>query len=166
MAEKKKRTPLKESNPYKFYRNGYYACVGGQYASIIAPFVAIGIVNFDKYFTVSTGQTVKMSLGCTLAIMVLGIALWQKTKQNKQEINHVVGWGVAFALCYLFQSIIQDLTLIIGCAFAGQCVAYGFELGADNRESYMSIYKEADIKANAFERAKAKKKKEEVTPYE
>ena len=49
---------------YKRIRNSGYALMGAKWVSILSPFIAIGIANYDEYFTEYNG--VKMSIGCVL----------------------------------------------------------------------------------------------------
>lgn len=173
--ERVKKPKLKERNPYAYYRNQWLGYKGAKWLSIIAPFVTIFAMNWNKYFYYDTGSQVKMSLGCTLACFVGGIAMWKEMKKSGDgkgnDISNVLGWAVAFALCYLFQSVLQDLTLILGCALIGQLVGLGFEFGAKNRAEYMGMYKEATIKASVNSKAfksmlGIKGKEEKEIPYE
>lgn len=160
-ANKEKKPPLKERNPYAFYRNGFYALVVAKFTSIFLPFIVLFGIKFEEYFKVSTGTTVKMSVGCILALIVGGIALFQSLnrkdeKGNKSPITTVIGWGIGFAFVFLFSSILKDLVLIVGCGFLGQVVGLAFEFGANNRRYYMLKYREArvdsEIKTNEANR--------------
>lgn len=175
--EKNKKIKLKERNPYKYYRNCEIGCKTGKWISILAPFIGIFIAKFNDYFVLITEQEqVKLSLGCILALIVGGIAMWQNLKEENSEqvkkISSVVVWGIAFALSYLFQSILQDLTLILGCALIGQLVGKGFELGSDSFEELKLEAKKDDKDNEKIEKlAKAlkeqnQKKEDEETPYE
>lgn len=154
---KEKKPRLKEREPYKYYRNGYIGLKSAKYLSIISPFVAIFIAKFDEYFYVVDGY--KMSIGCMLAMFVGGLAIWRETKKKQDgstgdtPISNVLGWGVAFALAFLFHAILNDLVLILGCAFAGQLAGLGFELGAENRAFYMREYRSQNIASKTFSEA-------------
>lgn len=154
--QKEKKAPLKQRNPYKYYRNQYWGLKLGKWLSVITPFITIFAVKYKDYFVyVANGEQYKLSLGCILALFVLGITMWNESKKdgngNKQTtpIHTTIGWGVCFALAFLLNSIIQDLTMILGCAFAGQLVSLGFEFGAENRHYYMEQYKQYQIEENA-----------------
>ena len=103
---RKKFNELTSVEKYKRLRNNGFAFLAAKWVSILTPYIVIGIANFDEYFTEYNG--VKMSLGCTLAAIVAGIAIANETKENK-KINGIVGWAIAFALCFLLQSILNDL---------------------------------------------------------
>ena len=141
---RKKFNELTSVEKYKRLRNNGFAFLAAKWVSILTPYLVIGIVNFDEYFTEYNG--VKMSLGCTLAAIVAGIAIANETKENK-KINGIVGWAIAFALCFLLQSILNDLLLIIGCGLLGQLVGAGFEIGSQKELEKANLYKEALIRA-------------------
>ena len=120
--------------------------LAGKWMSIISPFVIIGAVNFNDYFTEANG--VKMSLGCTLACFVAGVAIFNESKDNK-KINGLVGWAIAIALCWLLSSILQDLLLILTAGFCGQLVGKGFEIAEDVQVEQYNIFNQATITAQA-----------------
>lgn len=158
---KQKKQKLKERNPYAYYRNWFFGLKTCKWLSILAPFITLFALKFNEYFIVSpdgVNQT-KLSLGCVLACLVGGIAMYSETKKKadgtkaSSPLSNVIGWGIAFALCYLFQSILNDLTLILGCALIGQLAGFGFELGAENRAFYMNEYKKANIQSKVLSKA-------------
>ena len=89
-----------------------------------------------------------MSLGCVLALIVAGISIANETKENK-KINGIVTWTIAFAFAILFQSILNDLVLILGCGLLGQLVGAGFQVGSDIQLEKANLYKKANIQAEA-----------------
>ena len=147
MKNKNEITPIEK---FKKTRNSGYALKGAKWVSILSPYIVIGAINFEEYFTEVNG--VKMSLGCTLALIVAGISIYNETKANgeNKKINGIVGWAVAFALAYLLQSILSDLVLILGAGLIGQMVGAGFDLGANAQLTKANIYKESLIKAEAY----------------
>lgn len=144
MAKQEDKTTLEL---YKSFKHRKFACLLGKWLSIISPFVAIGIVNFNDYFTEYNG--IKMSIGCTLAMAVAGIAIYQNVKDDNKKVANVIKWGLAFGLAYFFSSILQDLVLILGCGFAGQVVGAGFDVGMENYTDKMNILYRANIQAQA-----------------
>lgn len=147
----KKFNELSSVEKYKRLRNSGYALMVSKYIAILSPYIAIGIANFDEYFTEYNG--VKMSLGCVLAMVVFGIAIRNETKENK-KINGIVGWAIAFALVWLMQSIVNDLLLIVGCGLVGQLVGAGFEVGASTQLEKSKLYRESIIKATTYNESK------------
>ena len=142
----KKFNELTSIEKYKRLKRNGTAFKVGKWFSILSPFFIIGAVNFNEYFTEFNG--VKMSLGCVLACIVGGIAIYNETKEESKKVSGLVGWAIAFALVYLMQSVVQDLVLIVGCGFLGQVVGAGFDMGADNQLTKAQLYKEAIIKAD------------------
>ena len=143
---RKKFTELNAAEKYTRLRNQGYTCLGLKWLSILAPYITIGIVNFEDYFTEAEG--IKMSLGCVLALIVAGISIANETKENK-KINGIVTWAIAFAFAILFQSILNDLVLILGCGLLGQLVGAGFQVGSDIQLEKANLYKKANIQAEA-----------------
>ena len=135
---------------YKKIQNSGYALKGAKWLSILSPYIIIGAINFEEYFTEVNG--VKMSLGCTLALLVAGISIYNETKakDENKRINGIVGWAVALALAYFLQSILNDLVLILGAGLIGQMVGAGFDLGANAQLTKAKLYKESIIQAESF----------------
>ena len=89
MKEKKSLTPSQQKKRYQKIK---WACFGGEFLSIITPFVAIGIVNFNEYFIDYDGT--RMSIACVLALALMGVAVWLVSKKKftnsfvSREANH------------------------------------------------------------------------------
>lgn len=132
---------------YKSYKHKRFGCLIGKWVSIISPFVILGIVNFNEYFTEYNGT--KMSIGCILAALVAGIAIYGEIKEENKKIASVFKWAIAFGLVYFFNSILQDLLLIVGCGFAGQVVGTGFEYASNNFADKEKILYKAVTNAKA-----------------
>lgn len=147
MAKRKKFNELTSVEKYIRLRNQGYTCKAMKWISILSPYLVIGIVNFEDYFVEADG--IKMSLGCVLAAIVAGISIANETKENK-KINGIVLWGIAFALIFFFQAILQDLLLIVGCGFVGQLVGAGFELGSETQLEKAKLYRKANIQAESY----------------
>lgn len=170
MAEKKKtkKAPLKQREPYKFYRNGYYACKTGTVGSLLTPLAVLFGVKWEEYVTVSTSEdggnlaTFKLTLGGLICLMVAVIMTYkyikhdEKAKKQVTMASFVAGLAVAFALCWCFNAILQDLTEILGYELIGAVSAYGFDLGAQNRRKYMETYNDEATRVKA-RRAEAQK---------
>jgi len=142
----KKFNQLSSVEKYVRLKKNTVLCKVGKWTSILSPYIIIGIANFDEYFTEANG--VKMSLGCTLALVVGGIAIMNETKESK-KINGLVAWAVAFALAFFLQSILNDLVMILGFGLIGQLIGAGFELGAEKENEKAELYKKANIEAEA-----------------
>lgn len=144
---RKKFVELTAVEKYKRLRNQGYTCLALKWVSILSPYLIIGIVNFDEYFQEANG--LKMSLGCILALIVAGISIANETKENK-KINGIVAWAIAWALAILFQSLLNDLVLILGFGLLGQLVGAGFQLGSEIQLEKADLYKKANIQAESY----------------
>lgn len=149
------KEPLKTRDPYKYYRNCSYACVAGEYASVLTPIAIVFGAKWNEYFTMTEGNSVKMTIGCILSLVVAAIVMFSQIKRQEKINNQhtmlpfVLGVGVAFALSYLFKVVIEDLTLILGVEFAGSVVAYGIDFATISNREKMAIYKDEEIRHDA-----------------
>ena len=149
---KKKKKELTSEQLYSSFKHKRWGCFIGKWISIVSPFIAIGAVNFNEYFTEYNG--IHMSFGCTLALVVMGFAMWSNIKANDdnpntKRIKNIVKWGIAWGLIYFFSSILQDLVLIVGCGFAGQVVGCGFDVASEIYKTKEEIVYEANVNAKA-----------------
>ena len=78
--EKKKLTPTQQKRRYKALSQ---VCNWGQWVSLIAPFITIGLVNFNDYFVEYDGW--KISIAGVLAAFVMGVIVF--TIVNKKIKN-------------------------------------------------------------------------------
>lgn len=161
MANREKKAPLKERDPYKYYRNAYYACQGAEWASLAAPVIAVFGVKWNEYFVfVEGGSGVRLTVGCILALVMASFFAYRKIRhQEKAEgkvtmLSYCVGLGLAFVFAYLFKVVIDDLALIIGCEFAGAVGAYGIDFGTREMRRKMKLYRDARERLEAEEAAK------------
>ena len=118
-------------------------CFGGEFVSVLAPFIAIGIVNYDKYFVQYDGT--KMSIAAVLTAALMGLATWlvSKKKFENSFITLIIGWfSVAFIFLLLGQ-IINDIAMIMFYGGIGILGAYGLDIGS----------KESMKKANKIQEA-------------
>lgn len=147
--EKKQKTPTQLKKKYKRISR---ACFVGQFASVAAPFVTIGIVNFDKYFVEYNGT--KMSIAAIMSACVMGLAIWltSKKKFNNSYISLIVGWAVVTCIFFLLGQIINDIAYIMLFGLIGLLGAAGLDVGSAK----------ADAKANEIQKG-IDSAKEEMT---
>ena len=107
---KKEKTPTQLKNHYKRVQYGTFI---GEFVSVFTPFVAIGIVNYDKYFVQYNGT--KMSIACFLAFALMGIAIFliSKKKLENTYIGILIGWGVITFIFFLLGELITDMATIM-----------------------------------------------------
>lgn len=152
MSKKEKKEPLKKRDPYKFHRNRYYALKTAQYTVPYIPLITIFLIKMNEYIEVYEGKTVKFTVGCVIAFIVAVITAIQQIKKEEgpsSPVTTACGWGVAFLLSYLFYEIIGDITLILGCEFAGQCASATLDYVKQSDKQYVDAYKSETIKAKA-----------------
>lgn len=161
MSKRKNKEPLKKRNPYKYYRNAYAACRVGEWGCLVAPIVAVFGAKWNEYFVFVEGDSrVRLTIGCILAFIMSAVFVYKKIKHDEKVekkvtmLSYVVGVGVAFAMSYLFKTVIDDLFLILGCEFAGSVAAYGVDLATIRNKGKMELYRSAMERLDAEEAAK------------
>ena len=142
---KKELTPTQKKMRYKKIQ---YTCFGGEFLSVIAPYVAIGIVNFDKYFIAYDGT--KMSIAAVLAASIMGLAVFlvSSKKLENSYITLLVGWATMTAIFFLLGEIINDIAYIMLFGLIGLLGAFGLDIAS------ASAKKKADKINEAIEQAK------------
>lgn len=115
------------SQKKKKYKRIQYTCFGGEFVVAMAPFVAVGIANYDKYFVQYDG--VKMSLSFFMALAVMGIAIWAiaKKKLENSFATLLVGWAVVAFIFQMMGEMITDLSTIMWFGLAGLAGAFGLD---------------------------------------
>lgn len=110
------------------YRNISRGCFIGQFLAIFAPFITIGIVNYEEYFVQYDGT--KMSIAAVLAAILMGVATWlvAKKKITNPYIAILVGWATVTAIFYFLGNIINDIAHIMLFGWIGLAGAFGLDL--------------------------------------
>lgn len=129
------------------YRALQYSTFVGEFISILTPFITLGIINRDEWFTSEEGW--KVGLGGALALALMGIAIFLVTskKENKEltsgYITLIIGWFAVAFVFLLLSSILEQITTIMFYGGLGLLGAFGLDITSKN-------FKE---KANAYESA-------------
>ena len=167
-ARKQGKEPLKKRDPYRYYRNAYYACQAGEWGCIAAPVIAVFGAKWNEYFVFAEGSSgVSVTIGCVLALVLAAVFCYRKIRHQEKAagkvtmLSYAVGVGVAFVFAYLFKVIIDDLALILGCEFVGAVGAYAVDFATMRNRRKMVLYRDAREKAEA-ERAARKALEEYV----
>ena len=149
--EKKAKTPTQLKRKYKAIGT---SCFLGQFASVAAPFVTIGIVNYEEYFVEYDG--VKMSIAAVLAAGIMGFAIWlvSKKKLENSYITLLVGWAVITAIFFLLGKIINDISYIMLFGLIGLVGAFGLDIAS------AKAYAKADEIQKGIDAAKEQMTKE------
>lgn len=132
----------------KKYRTLQYTCVGGEFISVLTPFIILGVVNADKWFKSSDGW--KVGLGGALALALMGIAVflvsYKKEKDNKITngwITLIVGWFAVTFVFILLANIMDQIATIMLFGGIGLCGAFGLDLISKSFKTKADLYKEA-----------------------
>lgn len=152
--EKKKLTTKQKQNKYRALQ---YTAIAGEFASIITPFIIIGLVNFDEWFKSDGGW--KIGLGAALGLAVMGIAIFLVTKKKETQSKVTDGWitllVIWFAVAFIFKLVAEIYDAIFGIMMwtgLGLCAAFGLDM----------VSKEMKKKADAYKDARAKVKEETI----
>ncbi len=156
---------MNNGEKYKYYKKRRNLSVAGKWTCVVAPFGIVFGVKFNEYIKImDTSDTVKLSIGCVLALIVAAIAIYKEFKHGEEtkKFAPAVGWGVALAFAWLFQIMLQDLVLIIGAEFAGQCAATGLDIYGKKASEEMTAYKALAREDNTLHYKEPKKVKVKV----
>ena len=132
MAKEKK--PLTPTQQKKRYKTLAQVCNWGQWVSLIAPFVTIGLVNFNDYFVEYEGW--KISLAAILAAFVMGVIVF--TIVNKKIQNSygplIIKVAIFTAILFLAEKVIYDLKYIMAFTLLALFGALALEKESENLE--------------------------------
>ena len=171
MAKKKLTTKQKQNK----YRALQYTAVGGMFASILTPFIVLGIANFQDWFVASDGY--RIGLGATLGMAVVGIALalvaFKKEKESKVTdgwITFLVVWFAVAMIIKLCERIYSEIFGIMMWTGLGLAAAFGLDIFSKAEKKKADAYKEArkKVQQESIEEQARKEvaEEEETRPYE
>ncbi|MBO7716028.1 MAG: hypothetical protein J6S85_20860 [Methanobrevibacter sp.] len=130
------------------YRTLQYTCLGGEFISVLTPFIIIGIANADKWFKSEDGW--KIGLGGSLALALMGIAIFLVTQKKEKEskvtngwITLIVGWFAIAFVFVLLTNIMDQIATIMLFGGIGLCGAFGLDLVSKSFKTKADLYKEA-----------------------
>lgn len=149
MKEKKKLTTKQKQVKYRALQ---YASVGGMFVSIITPFIALGVANFEEWF-IDNSEGWKVGLGASLGLAVAGIAVALVAAKKEKESNVTNGWitllvmwfAVAF-IAWLLSSIYAQIFEIMMWTGLGIAGAFGLDIVSKNMKKKADAYKIARAK--------------------
>lgn len=143
MKEKKKQTTKQKEKKYRIIQ---YSSFVGEFVSILAPFIAMGIANYEEWFKSTEGW--KIGLGGSLAMALLGIATYLVTKRKENSkitggyITLVIGWYAVTFIFMLLQNIMDQLSMIMFFGGLGLLGAMGLDIVSNNYKKKADLYKE------------------------
>ena len=156
MAKKELTAKQKQTK----YRTLQYSTFVGEFVSILTPFIVMGCVNAQDWFYNEEGW--KVGLGGTLALALMGIAVFLVTRKKEDEkitngyITLIVGW---FAVAFIFMmlaSIMEQITTIMMFGGIGLLGAFGLDMTSKSFKAKADLYKDT------IQKAKQQVLKEEV----
>ena len=147
--EKKPLTATQKKNKYRALQ---YVTFGSEFLSIITPFIAMGIVNHEEWFYQEDGW--KIGLGGSLALALMGIAVFLVTKKKEENskltngyISLIVGWFAVAFIFMLLADIMSQMSMIMLFGGIGLCGAFGLDIASKDFKAKADAYKEVIKKA-------------------
>ena len=130
-------TPKDQQRKYKRISR---LCFGGEFLSVMTPFVTMALANYREYFVEYDG--VKMSLACVIALAVMGVAIFlvSKKKFDNSFITLVVGWAVVDGIFFLMGRIINDIAYIMLFGLIGLLGAMGLDFASKKAAAKAQAY--------------------------
>lgn len=130
------------------YRALQYTCFGGEFVSVLTPFIILGAANADEWFVSEDGW--KVGLGGALALALMGIAVFLVTKKKEKEseftngwITLMVGWFAVTFIFILLANIMDQIAVIMLWGGLGLCGAFGLDMTSKHFKKMADIYKDA-----------------------
>lgn len=161
MKKTKELTATQKKNRYRGYQ---YLAFGGEILSVLTPYIVLGAINFDTWFT-QNPEGWKVGLGGSLALALCGIAVFLVSKKKEDEkitngfIVLIVGWFMVAFIFMLLASIMNEIATIMFYGGLGLMGAFGLDMVNKNYKNKADMYKEA-IKKVRGENAEEEVRKE------
>ena len=130
--KKEKNKVLTATQKKNKYRALQYTTFGGEFLSILTPFIIMGIVNYEEWFTVEGGW--KVGLGGALSLALLGIAVFLVGKKKEDNsitngyIALILGWFMVAFIFVLLANIMDQIATIMFFGGIGLCGAFGLDM--------------------------------------
>lgn len=148
MAKKELTAKQKQTK----YRALQYTTFASEFVSILLPFIVMGAVNAEDWFYQEEGW--KVGLGGTLALALMGIAVFAITKKRENDqkegekmtygyIALILGWFAAAFIFMLLASIMEQITTIMLFGGFGLLGAFGLDITSNNFKAKADMYKNA-----------------------
>ena len=156
---KKKKTIKQQANTY---RNIKFACLGGEFLSAIAPFVAIGIINRDTWFMEYNGTQISVAL--YLAFAFMGIAIYGITTKKLENtyFGFIMKWTIVAIIFTMLGELINQVVYLLWYGLIGLLGSQGFDFaykGAKNKQQKLLNAIDKAKENNNIEQAKSELKK-------
>lgn len=120
---------------------------GGVFTSI-APLVVVIIINWNEYVMAAGGQTWKLTIGGTIAVVLIALSVLGKMKISGRKTL----FTILLVVVFLLEPIIADMKLLCACALGGEILnGITFEQFAKKYQETITMEKQANINAKATE---------------
>lgn len=145
---KKQLTAKQKQNKYRALQ---YTTFATEFLSIFTPFIVMGAVNAEEWFYNEEGW--KVGLGGTLALALMGIAVFLVTKKKEDDkitggyITLIVGWFAVAFIFMLLADIMSQITTIMMFGGIGLLGAFGLDILSKDFKNKADAYKETIKKA-------------------
>lgn len=127
---------------------------GGGLVTSLAPLITCIAINWNDYVIASGGKPWKLSIGGTIAVFLIALAVLGKLKMPGLKSF----FAIILVIVFLIEPILADLKLLCACALGGQLLnGITFELFAKNYQETITMEKQAKITKNVFNSEENKK---------
>ena len=147
MAKKEKKQ-LSVSQKVRRYRIIQKAAYYSEFAAIAAPYIIMGVVNFDEWFRSTEGW--KVGLGGSLALSLMYICIFAITKKKEDKKSTTGGYVtllmVWLAVAFIFMllaNLMHDIASIMFFGSMGIAAALGLEVVSKKNKEKADAYQEA-----------------------
>lgn len=157
MANKKLTTKQK----IRRYRAVQYTTFVSQFGAIATPYVALGLVNWDKWFAYNP-EGYKVGIGGAIALVLVSVAtlLVTRAKEDKKKtygyISIIIGWLMFAYIFKLLATILLEISDIMFITSSGLIGAFGLDQGSN------AAKKKKESALKSLESAKQEKEKEQA----
>lgn len=133
MANKQLTTKQK----IKKYRAIQWGTFAGQYVAIATPYVVLGIVHWDEWFT-SNPDGYKVGIGGAIALALISVITLLVTNAKKEDmkinmyIPLILGWLMGATIMHLLGSIILEISELMYITATGLVGALGIDIVSSN----------------------------------
>ena len=148
MEKKKAKKQLTVKQKKNRYRVAQYSLFAGEFISILTPYIALGIANYDEWFA-QNPDSWKIGLGGSLALALLGLAIFLVGKKKEDDkitggyIALTLGWFAVAFIFMLLASIMDQIATIMFFGGLGLLGAMGLDIASKQMKKKADFYKEA-----------------------
>lgn len=141
---------------YKIWQYGSFTM---EFVSVFMPYLIMGIMNFDEWFTEESGW--KVGLGGALGMALAGMAILLVNKKHEADtkreagekpstavvtyewITLILGWFLVMFIFLLLESILSQIVTIMFWGGVGLLSALGFDITSTEMKKKANEIKDA-----------------------